>query len=208
MPRALARHYADYQKEVGPPGYRAVPGNRGILMLGRESGPHYEIAMLTMWDNWKAIQEFSGSPVDRARYYERDFDFLIDPPEKVEHFEVKATRGGAAQTRAVRLWRGTVEASQGEKALGIAVATVDSAYRRIACIHGYYLLARQLEDILEIGLLTLWDSFGSQREFAVESVGGTLDRDRKILPWVGDDWIGRAASVDRFDVLEAENFEA
>jgi hypothetical protein len=35
-----------------------------------------------------SIRAFAGDPVDKAKYYERDFDFLIDPPDKVEHFEV------------------------------------------------------------------------------------------------------------------------
>lgn len=83
-----AAEYRAYQSEVGPPNYREVPGNLGVYMMGRELGEQYEIAMLTLWESWEAIRAFAGEPVDRARYYERDFDFLIDPPETVEHFEV------------------------------------------------------------------------------------------------------------------------
>jgi hypothetical protein len=87
---ARAAEYREYQRQVGPPGYRAVPGNLGVYMLGRDLGEEYEIAFLTLWESWEAIREFAGEPLDRARYYERDFEFLIDPPERVEHFEVLA----------------------------------------------------------------------------------------------------------------------
>lgn len=83
-----ADEYIAYQHEVGPPGYRRIPGNRGIYMLGRDLGEQYEIVMLTLWESWDAIRAFAGDPVDRAKYYDRDFDYLIDPPEKAEHFEV------------------------------------------------------------------------------------------------------------------------
>ena len=91
VPAAKAEEYKAYQEEVGPPGYAAVPGNLGVYMLGRDLGETYEISMLTFWQSWDAIRAFAGEPVDRAKYYDRDFDFLIDPPENVEHFEVLAT---------------------------------------------------------------------------------------------------------------------
>lgn len=93
VPAAKAAEYVEYQKEVGPPGYRKVPGNLGIYLLGRDLGEHYEVAFLTLWESWDAIREFAGEPIEKATYYERDFEFLVDPPEEVEHFEVlEATR--------------------------------------------------------------------------------------------------------------------
>lgn len=83
-----AAEYRQYQSEVGPPNYRKIPGNLGVYMMGRELGDEYEIAMLTLWESWQAIRAFAGEPVDKAKYYDRDFEFLIDPPENVEHFEV------------------------------------------------------------------------------------------------------------------------
>lgn len=88
VPAERAAEYRDYQRQVGPPAYRATTGNRGVWVLGRELGDRYEIAMLTLWEDWEAIRRFAGDPVDRARYFDRDFDFLIDPPERVEHFEL------------------------------------------------------------------------------------------------------------------------
>jgi len=88
VPRERAEEYTAYQEEVGPPGYAKVPGNLGIYLIGREKGDEYEIAMLTFWDSMDSVRAFAGEPVDKAKYYARDFEFLIDPPEKVEHFEV------------------------------------------------------------------------------------------------------------------------
>ena len=88
VPTERAAEYKTYQSEVGPPNYVKVAGNLGVLMLGRDLGKLYEITMLTIWRDWDAIREFAGDPPDRARYYDRDFEFLVDPPEKVEHHEV------------------------------------------------------------------------------------------------------------------------
>jgi hypothetical protein len=96
VPTAKAAEYLDYQRQVGPPGYRAIPGNLAVYMLGRDLGEHYEVSFLTAWESWEAIRAFAGEPVDRARYYERDMDFLVDPPEVVEHFEVLESHTGAA----------------------------------------------------------------------------------------------------------------
>lgn len=83
-----AAEYRQYQSEVGPPNYRKIPGNLGVYMMERELGDEVEIAMLTLWESWQAIRAFAGEPVDKAKYYDRDFEFLIDPPENVEHFKV------------------------------------------------------------------------------------------------------------------------
>lgn len=88
VPIAKAEEYRRYQEEVGPPNYAKVPGVRQIYMLGRDLGDEYEVAMLTFWDSLEAIRGFAGAPIDRARYYDRDFSFLIDPPETVDHYEV------------------------------------------------------------------------------------------------------------------------
>lgn len=89
VPADKAEEYTRYQLEVGPPNYRVIDGNVGGWVIGRElDGGEYEIGMLTLWESWEAIRAFAGDPVDKARYYERDFDFLIDPPETVDHWEV------------------------------------------------------------------------------------------------------------------------
>ena len=90
VPADRAEEYKAYQEEVGPPGYAKYPGNLGIYMIGRSLGDEYEISMLTFWDTMESIQAFAGEPVDKAKYYDRDMEFLIDPPETVEHFEVLA----------------------------------------------------------------------------------------------------------------------
>lgn len=99
VPAAKAEEYRQYQREVGPPGYRAIPGNLGVYMLGRDLGDLYEVSFLTLWESWDAIRQFAGDPIDKARYYDRDFEFLVDPPDKVEHFEVLDAEIGAVGPR-------------------------------------------------------------------------------------------------------------
>ena len=88
VPAERADEYNAYQEEVGPPGYAKVPGNLGVYMIGRTIGDEYEIAMLTFWDSYDSIRAFAGDPIDKAKYYDRDFEFLIDPSETVDHYEV------------------------------------------------------------------------------------------------------------------------
>lgn len=96
VPAAKAAEYIEYQREVGPPGYREIEGNLGVYVLGRDLGETYEVSMLTFWESWDAIRAFAGEPIDKAVYYEHDIEYLIDPPERVEHFEVlEAVSDGA-----------------------------------------------------------------------------------------------------------------
>ena len=83
-----------YEAEIGIPAYRSIAGNQGIYMLGRRLGERYEIAMLTLWNSWDSVRAFAGDPIDRANYDEyrrRRLDYLIEPAENVEHFEVLVT---------------------------------------------------------------------------------------------------------------------
>lgn len=90
VPAARAEEYRKYQEEVGPPNYVKTPGNLGAYMLGRAVGDEYEIAMLTFWESLDSIRAFAGDDVEKAKYYERDADFLVELAEKVDHYEVLA----------------------------------------------------------------------------------------------------------------------
>jgi heme-degrading monooxygenase HmoA len=46
-----------------------------------------EIVTLSWWESLDAIRAFAGDPVDKARYYPRDNEFLLTRPEKVYHYE-------------------------------------------------------------------------------------------------------------------------
>ena len=140
----------------------------GVYMIGRDLGQQYEIAMVTLWDSWESIENFAGDPVDRAKYYDRDLDFLIDPPEKVEHFDVLATEnaGPESDQSILRLWKAPVVPSRKGEAIRREVEIGIPSYRRIDGNTRILVIGRELDERYEIGMLTLWDSWESLRAFA------------------------------------------
>jgi heme-degrading monooxygenase HmoA len=80
--------YAQAMRELAAPDYRATPGNLGAWLLRRDLGDRSEFLFLTLWRDRAAIAAFAGEPVERARYYDVDRDYLLAFPEEVEHFEV------------------------------------------------------------------------------------------------------------------------
>lgn len=80
--------YREYVQETGIRDYRNQPGNRGACILSTNEPGTESIVTLSFWDSFESIARFAGDDVARARYYPEDDDYLIDPPEKVEHFDV------------------------------------------------------------------------------------------------------------------------
>lgn len=80
--------YAQVLQDLGVRDYRATPGNFGAWLLRRDLGECNEFLLLTLWRDRDAIAAFAGEPIERARYYDIDKDYLLGFPEEVEHFEV------------------------------------------------------------------------------------------------------------------------
>ena len=95
VPAAKAETYLKLMSEVALPDYRATPGNLGAWRLHRAQGDLVEVQMLTFWESMAAIARFAGDPVDRAKYYDFDPDFLIEMPQTVLHYEVAGEAPGA-----------------------------------------------------------------------------------------------------------------
>jgi heme-degrading monooxygenase HmoA len=88
VPTSKATAYLDYLNRSGLPDYRATPGNRGVTVLMRAEGDITHFLLITQWDSWAAIAAFAGEPVDRARYYPEDDDFLLEREPAVVHYDV------------------------------------------------------------------------------------------------------------------------
>ena len=88
VPAARADEYLRLMREVALPDYKATPGNLGAWFLHRAQNDLVEVTALTFWESFDAIARFAGDPVDTAKYYDFDPDFLIELPEKVLHYEV------------------------------------------------------------------------------------------------------------------------
>ncbi len=66
----------------------APAGNLGVLVLVRIEGDAAHFRLITLWESLDAIRRFAGDPVDAAKYYPEDKDYLLEFPSKVEHYEV------------------------------------------------------------------------------------------------------------------------
>jgi heme-degrading monooxygenase HmoA len=87
VPTATADAYLAYLNATGVPDYRATPGNRGVTVLRRADGDVTHFLLMTQWESWAAIAAFAGEPVDRARYYPEDDNFLLEREPTVVHYE-------------------------------------------------------------------------------------------------------------------------
>ena len=86
-PLEKADEYLRLMKEVGLPDYRSTPWNLGAFVLRRDRGDRAEFKMVTFWPSLEAIKGFAGEPVERAKYYDFDPDFLLRMDPEVEHYE-------------------------------------------------------------------------------------------------------------------------
>lgn len=80
--------YAKYIGDTGLAEYRSTPGNLSALMLRRDVGDRTEFVMFTTWESMDAIKAFAGDDPERAVYYPRDDQFLIEKEPTVAHYEV------------------------------------------------------------------------------------------------------------------------
>ena len=92
VPKVKAEAYRQLMLDIAIPDYRSVPGNCGAWCLHRDDGDVVHFEMLTFWDDLAAIEVFAGAPVDMAKYYDFDADFLLEKEPLVLHFEVSEAK--------------------------------------------------------------------------------------------------------------------
>jgi heme-degrading monooxygenase HmoA len=90
-PEEKAEQYFAYLMETGLKDYRAVPGNRGVQVLRRTYEGKTEFLLISLWESYEAIRAFAGNDLERAVYYPRDKEFLLELEPKVTHYEVATT---------------------------------------------------------------------------------------------------------------------
>jgi heme-degrading monooxygenase HmoA len=66
-----------YLEETGLNDYRATPGLRGVRVLRRVKDGTAEF-LLTEWDGIESIHAFARGAADRAVYYAKDREFLLE----------------------------------------------------------------------------------------------------------------------------------
>lgn len=85
VPRVRGDAYLELMERRALADYRAVPGNRWAIVLRRDDDPVTEVTTVSAWDSLDAVRAFAGDPVDRARYYDFDREYLLDFPDTVTH---------------------------------------------------------------------------------------------------------------------------
>ena len=91
---ADADAYEEYMHEVALAGYANVAGNRAVLMLRRaRDDDRTEFTMITVWDGLKNVIAFAGPDPERAVFYPRDEQFLVERDLTVRHYDVYGDLG-------------------------------------------------------------------------------------------------------------------
>jgi len=85
---ARADEYADYLQRTGAAECRATPGNRGVYVLQRIKQNRAEFTFISLWESVDAIRRFAGDDYEKAHYYPKDRDFLLELEPFVDHYQV------------------------------------------------------------------------------------------------------------------------
>lgn len=86
--KSKSAEYLEYLKETGMKDYAGTPGNLGATILVRHVGKETEFVIISLWNSMDAIKKFAGHDVERARYYPRDREFLLELEPKVKHYDL------------------------------------------------------------------------------------------------------------------------
>lgn len=92
--RTKAEHfeeYSNFMRHRAIPDYESTDGFLRLTFLRRTDGDIAHFQLITFWENQESICNFAGVDCDLAKYYPEDKRFLLEPEERVTHFEVFAT---------------------------------------------------------------------------------------------------------------------
>ena len=84
---ADAAEYAAYV-ETELEAARALPGNRGTLVLRRADGDRAEFVTVLLFDALENVQAFAGDDLERAVFYPEDDRYLVERELRVLHYDV------------------------------------------------------------------------------------------------------------------------
>lgn len=83
-----AGEYAAFLNKRAIPDYRSIPGNRAVYILRRDESTVAHFYTFTLWESLESIRNFAGSPIEKAKYYSEDKDFLLEFEPEVTHWHV------------------------------------------------------------------------------------------------------------------------
>lgn len=88
-----SKEYVEYVRETGVKGLTAVEGNRGALVLTRSKMEPADIAVFSFWRSLRDVEKFAGKDINKAVYYEKDGEYLLNMEPELQHFEVSIAEG-------------------------------------------------------------------------------------------------------------------
>ena len=83
-----AADYKEFLLRVAVPDYKSVKEIQRIQFLHHVENDAEYFTLITLWPSIEAIKKFAGPDYDKAKYYPEDDEFLLEFPEKVQHYEV------------------------------------------------------------------------------------------------------------------------
>jgi heme-degrading monooxygenase HmoA len=89
--RDRADEYEAYNYEVGikPLIEKAL----GVQTLREDRADETEFVTISYWENVEAMARFTGGDPNRIHHLDRDAEFLIELPERVQILEIRASHG-------------------------------------------------------------------------------------------------------------------
>ncbi|WP_430908821.1 antibiotic biosynthesis monooxygenase family protein [Maribacter sp. 2-571] len=91
--RTKIEHSETYTKiirERDIPDYKKTKGFTGLKFLNRSDDQYTYFKLLTFWEDFDAIVNFTGPNMERPKHYDSDKSYLLDFPGKVSHYTVFA----------------------------------------------------------------------------------------------------------------------
>ena len=80
--------YVAYVEETGLKGARALPGNRGTLVLRRVHDGRAEFETILLFDSLDDIRAFAADDIEAAVFFPEDDRYLVERELTVRHFDV------------------------------------------------------------------------------------------------------------------------
>ena len=74
----------------GPQRLPCGPRKSGVQILRRTYEGKAEFLLISLWESYDAIRAFAGEDIERAVYYSKDKEFLLELEPKVTHYEYES----------------------------------------------------------------------------------------------------------------------
>lgn len=94
VPAAKADEYARYLYAAGITHMRARPSNLGVQVFRRTMNDVTDFTVISYWPSHESIAEWADkTDVTKARYLDRDPQFLLELEPNVAHYDIVVSEG-------------------------------------------------------------------------------------------------------------------